>query len=56
MPDYCRECAVREVYARLFDAHWLGKEDCPYWMSCVDGDPTIKTGFRGGKKPNNENR
>lgn len=25
----CDNCEVRKVYAKLFDMHWLGEDDCP---------------------------
>lgn len=26
----CATCKIRKFYARAFDMHWLGKDDCPY--------------------------
>ena len=26
----CENCVTRKYYARAFDMHWLGKDDCPY--------------------------
>lgn len=25
----CDNCQVRRLYARLFDLHWMGEDDCP---------------------------
>lgn len=24
----CDDCKVRKAYAKLFDMHWLGEDDC----------------------------
>ena len=29
-PSKCDTCEIRKSYARAFDMHWLGKDDCPY--------------------------
>ena len=32
----CEDCETREFYAKVFDMHWLGKDDCPY--ECEEED------------------
>ena len=32
----CDDCPVRKVYARLFDMHWMGADDCP--VECKEGE------------------
>lgn len=29
-PNKCDTCEIKKSYARAFDMHWLGKDDCPY--------------------------
>ena len=36
--DKCKECEIRLDFARLFDEHWYGKEDCPYRDKCKKED------------------
>lgn len=26
----CDNCELRKWYAKKFDLHWLGEDDCPY--------------------------
>lgn len=32
----CDNCEVRKVYAKLFDMHWMGEDDCP--VECKEDD------------------
>ena len=27
----CDDCEPRKVYAKMFDMHWLGEDDCPIY-------------------------
>lgn len=45
----CDDCELRSFYARAFDFHWMGEDDCPApncpddvtWEDCVAIAPTI---------------
>ena len=32
----CDNCELRKEMARVFDFHWLGKDDCPYSGHCEE--------------------
>ena len=36
----CDNCEVRKVYAKLFDMHWMGEDDCPVECKEEDGQDT----------------
>lgn len=42
--DKCEKCEVRIEFARLFDEHWRGKEDCPYRDKCKEEETDGKQG------------
>ena len=32
----CENCEIRKYFARAFDMHWLGEDDCPYECEVKD--------------------
>ena len=34
----CEHCDLRQFYAKAFDMHWLGKNDCPFECEAEDGE------------------
>lgn len=39
----CDNCLARDFFAKVFDVHWCGEEDCPM-EKCMEEDNAEETG------------
>ena len=45
----CDSCEMKKYYAKVFNIHFLSKEDCPAKKLCNAKEPTNKKGESNGK-------